>query len=107
MTWQVIEPMLSSQWFVKMDGMAKKGCDAVRNGDIQIIPERFEKVYFNWLENIQDWCVSRQLWWGHRIPVWYAEGTEEYFVARSEAEARAQAEAKLGAGVKLTQDEVS
>ena len=50
--------------------MAAKGCDAVRNGDIQIIPERFEKVYFNWLENIQDWCVSRQLWWGHRIPVW-------------------------------------
>ena len=64
---EVIEPMLSSQWFVKMDGMAAKGCDAVRNGDIQIIPERFEKTYFNWLENIQDWCVSRQLWWGHRI----------------------------------------
>ena len=71
---EVIEPLLSSQWFVKMDGMAAKGCDAVRNGDIQIIPERFEKIYFNWLENIQDWCVSRQFWWGHRIP----SGTRRY-----------------------------
>ena len=98
--------MLSSQWFVKMDGMAAKGCEAVRNGDIKIIPERFEKVYFNWLENIQDWCVSRQLWWGHRIPVWYAEGHGgKYFVARSAAEAQAQAEAELGAGVVLRQDE--
>jgi len=102
---EVIEPMLSSQWFVKMDGMANKGIQAVRSGDVQIIPERFEKVYFNWLENIQDWCVSRQLWWGHRIPVWYAEGTDKYFVARSEAHAREQAEAALGAGVTLRQDE--
>ena len=108
---EVIEPMLSSQWFVKMDGMAAKGCDAVRNGEIQIIPERFEKVYFNWLENIQDWCVSRQLWWGHRIPVWYADehkddlGQPRYFVARSEADAHAQAEAALGAGVALRQDD--
>ena len=102
---EVIEPMVSAQWFVKMDGMAAKGCEAVRNGDIKIIPERFEKVYFNWLENIQDWCVSRQLWWGHRIPVWYAEGTSEYFVARSAAEAQAEAEAKLGTGVVLKQDE--
>jgi len=102
---EVIEPMVSSQWFVKMDGMAAKGCEAVRNGDIKIIPERFEKVYFNWLENIQDWCVSRQLWWGHRIPVWYAEGSSEFFVARSAEEAQMQAEAKLGAGVVLKQDE--
>ena len=102
---EVIEPMISSQWFVKMDGMAKKGTEAVRKGEIQIIPERFEKVYFNWLDNIQDWCVSRQLWWGHRIPVWYAEGTDKYFVARSAADAQQQAEAALGAGVKLRQEE--
>merc|ERR1719324_2044807 len=97
--------MISSQWFVKMDGMAAKGCEAVRDGSIKIIPERFEKVYYNWLENIQDWCVSRQLWWGHRIPVWYAEGSDKYFVAKSEAEAREQAVAELGEGVVLRQEE--
>jgi len=103
---EVIEPLVSSQWFVKMDGMAKKGCDAVRDGSIQILPQRFEKVYFNWLENIQDWCISRQLWWGHRIPVWYADGHPgKFFVARSEAEAQEKAAAELGAGVTLRQDE--
>jgi len=102
---EVIEPMISSQWFIKMDGMAAKGLAAVRSGDLKIVPERFEKVYFNWLENIQDWCVSRQLWWGHRIPVWYADGSDKYFVARNEAEAREKAEAELGAGVALRQDE--
>ncbi len=103
---EVIEPLVSSQWFVKMDGMARKGCDAVRDGSIQIIPQRFEKVYFNWLENIQDWCISRQLWWGHRIPVWYADGhAGKFFVARTEAEALAKAQAELGEGVTLTQDE--
>jgi len=101
---EVIEPLVSTQWFVKMGGMAAKGLDAVRSGQTQILPARFEKVYFNWLENIQDWCVSRQLWWGHRIPVWYADGTNRYFVARDEAEAREKAEAELGAGVTLTQD---
>jgi len=102
---EVIEPLVSTQWFVKMDGMAAKGLEAVRSGETKILPQRFEKVYFNWLENIQDWCVSRQLWWGHRIPVWYAEGTERFFVARSEAEAREKAEAELGEGVKLKQDD--
>lgn len=63
------------------------------------------QVYFNWLDNIQDWCISRQLWWGHRIPVWYAEGSSSYFVARSEEEAKAKAEAELGEGVVLRQDE--
>lgn len=70
---EVVEPLLSDQWFVKMDAIAEKALNAVRNGDIKIVPERFEKVYYHWLENIQDWCVSRQLWWGHRIPAWYRE----------------------------------
>ena len=68
---EIIEPMISTQWFVRIQEQAEKGMLAVKNGDIRIVPEHFEKVYFNWLENIQDWCISRQLWWGHRIPVWY------------------------------------
>ncbi len=68
---EIVEPLLSEQWFVKMEPLAQKAIDAVRNGLIKIVPERFEKVYYNWLENIKDWCVSRQLWWGHRIPAWY------------------------------------
>jgi valyl-tRNA synthetase len=70
---EVIEPLLSTQWFLKMGPLAEKALDAVRRGDIRFAPERFEKVYFHWLENIEDWCISRQLWWGHRIPVWYTE----------------------------------
>lgn len=68
---EVIEPLLSEQWFVKMGPLAEKALAAVKEGRTRIIPERFEKVYYNWLENIQDWCISRQLWWGHRIPVWH------------------------------------
>ncbi len=68
---EIIEPMISTQWFVRIQEQAEMGMLAVKNGDIRIVPEHFEKVYFNWLENIQDWCISRQLWWGHRIPVWY------------------------------------
>jgi valyl-tRNA synthetase len=68
---EIVEPMVSTQWFVKMDSLAEAGLEAVRDGRIVIVPERFTKVYYNWLENIQDWCISRQLWWGHRIPVWY------------------------------------
>ena len=68
---EIIEPLLSTQWFVRIQPLAEKAIDAVRQGRIRIIPEQFEKVYFHWLENIQDWCVSRQLWWGHRIPAWY------------------------------------
>jgi valyl-tRNA synthetase len=68
---EIIEPMISTQWFVKIQPLAEKAAEAVRSGEIKIVPERFEKVYFHWLENIQDWCISRQLWWGHRIPAWY------------------------------------
>ncbi|PJF31492.1 MAG: valine--tRNA ligase [Candidatus Thermofonsia Clade 1 bacterium] len=68
---EIIEPLLSEQWFVRMAPLAEKAIAAVRDGRIKIVPERFEKIYFNWLENIKDWCISRQLWWGHRIPVWY------------------------------------
>src|SRR5688572_749797 len=68
---EIDEPMISTQWFVKMDSLANAAPEAVKDGRIRIVPERFEKVYFNWLENIKDWCISRQLWWGHRIPVWY------------------------------------
>ncbi|GAB4494397.1 MAG: valine--tRNA ligase [Anaerolineales bacterium] len=68
---EIIEPMISEQWFVKIAPLAEKALAAVKNGQTKIVPEHFEKVYYNWLENIQDWCISRQLWWGHRIPVWY------------------------------------
>lgn len=66
-----VEPIVSKQWFVKMEPLAKPAVEAVREGKIKFHPERFEKIYFNWMENIKDWCISRQLWWGHRIPVWY------------------------------------
>ena len=70
---EVVEPMMSTQWYVRIQPLADKAIAAVRDGRIRIVPERFEKVYFHWLENIQDWCISRQLWWGHRIPAWYRE----------------------------------
>ena len=70
---EVVEPMMSTQWYVRIQPLADKAIEAVRGGRIKIVPERFEKVYFHWLENIQDWCISRQLWWGHRIPAWYRE----------------------------------
>ncbi len=68
---EVVEPMISTQWFLKIQPLADKALAAVRDGRIKIVPERFEKVYYNWLENIEDWCISRQLWWGHRIPAWH------------------------------------
>lgn len=100
---EVVEPMVSTQWFVKMKPLAETGLEAVADGRIKIIPERFTKVYHNWLENIRDWCISRQLWWGHRIPVWYGpEGS--IFVAHTEEEAYEKAQAQLGPDVSLEQD---
>lgn len=78
----VIEPMVSDQWFVKMAPLAGPAIDVVNNGETRIIPDRFTKVYMNWLENIRDWCISRQLWWGHRIPAYYCESCPEIVVAK-------------------------
>ena len=78
----VIEPRVSKQWFVKMEPLAKPAVEAVRSGRTRFIPERFDKIYFNWMENIKDWCISRQLWWGHRIPAWYCTGCGEMIVSR-------------------------
>ncbi|MBE1525671.1 valyl-tRNA synthetase [Sphingopyxis sp. OAS728] len=96
----VIEPMLTDQWYVDAKTLAQPPMAAVRDGRINIVPKTWEKTFFNWMENIQPWCVSRQLWWGHRIPAWYAEDGR-IFVAETEAEAQAEA----GAGVALTRDE--
>jgi valyl-tRNA synthetase len=84
---EIIEPMISTQWFVKIQPLAAAALDAVKDGRIQILPERFEKVYFNWLENIKDWCISRQLWWGHRIPVWYCADCGQETCARQDPSA--------------------
>ena len=81
---EIIEPMISEQWFVKIEPLARKAIDAVRDGRIRIVPDHFSKVYFNWMENIQDWCISRQLWWGHRIPVWYCADCGKMTVQRED-----------------------
>ena len=95
----VIEPWLTDQWYVDAKTLAGPAIEAVRSGAIKVVPESWAKTYFNWMENIQPWCVSRQLWWGHRIPAWFAEDGR-VFVAETEAEAQAQA----GEGVALTRD---
>ena len=119
---EMIEPRVSAQWFVRMERLGAAGAAAVRSGELQILPARFEKEWFNWLDNIEDWCISRQLWWGHRVPVWYpdepppsggaggADGeAAAFFVARDEDGAREQAAAAgYGGGdpaaVQLTRD---
>ena len=80
-----VEPAVSKQWFVKMKPLATPAIDAVKNGETKFVPQRFEKVYFHWLENIRDWCISRQLWWGHRIPAWYCEECGKITVSREDA----------------------
>ncbi|KAF5957919.1 hypothetical protein HYC85_005144 [Camellia sinensis] len=103
---EIIEPLVSKQWFVTMEPLAEKALKAVETGELTIMPERFEKIYNHWLSNIKDWCISRQLWWGHRIPVWYIEGKdceEEYIVARSAEEALDKAREKYG-NVAIYQD---
>jgi valyl-tRNA synthetase len=97
----VIEPYLTDQWFVKMDEFAKKGLAAVESGRVRFVPENWINTYRHWLENIQDWCISRQLWWGHRIPAWYDEAGKIY-VGRDEAEVRATH--GLDASIALRQD---
>ncbi len=83
---EIIEPLISTQWFVKIQPLADVAIKAVRNGEIKIVPDHFTKVFFNWLENIQDWCISRQLWWGHRIPVWYCDKCGKMTIARKDPE---------------------
>ena len=80
-----VEPIVSKQWFVKMKPLAQPAIDAVKNGDTQFVPEHFEKVYFHWLENIRDWCISRQLWWGHRIPAFYCDDCGEIVVTKEDS----------------------
>jgi valyl-tRNA synthetase len=101
----IVEPMLTDQWFVKMDSLAKRGLAVVANGDVKFFPEHWTTTYNQWLENIQDWCISRQLWWGHQIPAWYDERGNIY-VGRSEDEAKKQAAAKGHRGALKRDDDV-
>ncbi len=100
-TGQVIEPYLTNQWFVKMDGLAARGLELVENGDVKFVPENWINTYRHWMGNIQDWCISRQLWWGHRIPAWYDDAGKIY-VGRDEAEVRAKN--NLAADINLVRD---
>ncbi|MDD3839874.1 MAG: valine--tRNA ligase [Clostridia bacterium] len=96
----VVEPIISKQWFVKMKPLAQPAIDAVKEGQVEFVPERFEKIYFNWMENIQDWCISRQLWWGHRIPAYYCQECGNIIVSKDAP----QSCDKCGSG-KLEQDQ--
>lgn len=98
----VIEPYLTYQWYVKSKPLAEPAIEAVRSGKIRFIPDNWDKTYYQWMENIEDWCISRQLWWGHRIPVWYDESGNAY-AGHSEADVRSRS--KLSNDIKLTQDE--
>lgn len=98
----VIEPLLTDQWFVAVEELARPAIEAVENGDIEFVPKNYENMYFAWMRDLQDWCISRQLWWGHRIPAWY-DNDGNVYVGRNEEEVRA--ENNLGADVELRQDE--
>jgi valyl-tRNA synthetase len=98
----VVEPFLTDQWFVKTKPLAEPAIEAVKTGRIRFIPENWDKTYYEWMNNIQDWCISRQLWWGHRIPAWY-DADSNIYVARTEAEAREKY--KLSADLPLSQDQ--
>ena len=102
-TGAIVEPMLTDQWFMKMESLAKQGLEVVAKGEVKLFPEHWATVYNQWLESIQDWCISRQLWWGHQIPAWYGEDGSIY-VCRNEEEARKSATAKGYAGA-LKRDE--
>ncbi|MGU3537768.1 valine--tRNA ligase [Methylobacterium sp. A54F] len=99
----VIEPYLTDQWYVNVKPLADRALQAVRDGQTRFVPDNYERIFFQWLENIEPWCISRQLWWGHQIPVWY-DGEGGTYVAADEAGALAQARAARGAGVVLTRD---
>jgi valyl-tRNA synthetase len=100
----VLEPWLTDQWYVRIAPLAEPAIKAVEDGRIRFVPENWDKTYFQWMHNIQDWCISRQLWWGHQIPAWYDDQGNVY-VARAQADAQAQARARLGLETKLTRDE--
>ena len=100
----IVEPMLTDQWFVKMEGLAKRGLNAVAHGDVKFYPEHWTTTYNHWLENIHDWCISRQLWWGHQIPAWYGEDGNVY-VGRNEAEVREKYASRLPPHASLRRDE--
>ena len=85
-----VEPLISAQWFVKMEPLAKEALRVVRDGEVKFVPERFSKTYINWMENVHDWCISRQLWWGHQIPAWYCDDCGHINVSREDPTACAK-----------------
>ena len=99
---EIIEPLLTDQWFMKMDDLAQLGIDAVKKSNIKFVPKNWEKIYFNWLNNIEDWCISRQIWWGHRIPAWYDDKGNVY-VGDNEQEIRNKN--NISEGINLIQDQ--
>lgn len=99
----IVEPWLTDQWYVSAKELAKPAIEAVEDGRIKFVPEQYQNMYFSWMRDIQDWCISRQLWWGHRIPAWYNVATGEVYVGRNEAEVRAKHQ--LGADITLKQDD--
>ena len=99
---EIIEPLLTDQWFMKMDDLARLGIDAVKKSNIKFVPKNWEKIYFNWLNNIEDWCISRQIWWGHRIPAWYDDNGNVY-VGDNEQEIRNKN--NINEDINLTQDQ--